>query len=98
MALENQDRLPETSLMNDSHTAKPSSMTPKELLNVLFNHPSDNNKVTTKWTQHQQTNVGITDKDFKLLNKSALKDKATTASVTVPSLPSLEIILISGEV
>ena len=98
MALENQDRLPEISLMNDSHTAKHSCMTPKELQNVSYIHFPHNIKVTTKWTQHQQTNVGVTDKDFKLLNKSALKDKATTASVTVPSLPSLEIILISGEV
>lgn len=98
MALENQDRLPEISLMSDSHTAKHSSMTLKELPNVSYIHSPNNIKVTTKWTQHQQTNVGITDKDFKLLNKSALKDKATTASVTVPSLPSLEIILISSEV
>ena len=38
--------------------------------------------VTTKWKLHEQTNVGITDKDYKLLNKSALREKATTASVT----------------
>ena len=31
---------------------------------------------------HEQTNIGETDKDFKQLNKSALKEKATTASVT----------------
>jgi hypothetical protein len=98
MALENQDRLPEISLMNDSHTAKHSFMTPKELLNVQFIRFPYDIKVTTKWTQHLQTNVGVTDKDFKLLNKSALKEKATTASVTVLSLPSLEIILISCQV
>ena len=54
--------------------------------------------MTTKWTQHQQTYAGVTDKDFKLLNKSALKEKATTASVTILSLTCLEIILISSQV
>ena len=35
--------------------------------------------LTTKWKEHQYRQLGGTDKDFRSLNKSALKQKATTS-------------------
>ena len=37
--------------------------------------------VSTKWKVHEQTMIKGTDKDFKRLNKSAIKERATTAHV-----------------
>ena len=36
-------------------------------------------KVLTNWTFHQQTQKKSTDKDFKELNRAAIKNKATTS-------------------
>ncbi|MFN9908288.1 MAG: hypothetical protein ACK56F_19530, partial [bacterium] len=37
--------------------------------------------VTSIWASHAPTKVGISDKDFRTLNKSAIKERATTAHV-----------------
>jgi len=64
----------------------------KEPLSVR-NNP-DNFIVTNKWKAHQQSAINGTDKDFKQLNKSALKEKATTSRVIYIFLNNIAIISI----
>jgi len=49
------------------------------LVNVRFDHFDKLLLVLTNWTFHQQTTKKSTDKDFKELNRQAIKNKATTS-------------------